>query len=180
MAGFLDDNIGALSGYDHRLPVVGTIRGYDPDPSDALVMAIGVPQVKLKVARSLIERGAAFLTVIHPTAMVGERVSLGDGCVVCPNVVITCDVHIGAFVTLNVKATVGHDARIGDGCTLSGHADVTGCARLGEGVFLGSHASVLPGVQVGDFATVGAGSVVVKRVKAEQTVIGVPAKALRL
>jgi len=178
--GFVDDDLKALDGYDTGASIVSTVRDYEPQPTDGLIMALGAPRTKLSVAQLLMERGARFLTLIHPTAYVGQRVTLGEGVVLCPMAGISCDVSIGDFVALNGYATLGHDVTVGEGCTLSAHIDVTGCAQLGRGVFLGSHATVLPGVQVGDFATVGVGSAVIKRVKPGQTVIGVPAKALRL
>lgn len=91
---------------------------------------------------------------------------------------LTVDIAIGDFVTINAYSSCGHDAVLEDGCTLSGHCDVTGHAHLEQGVFLGSHAAVMPGVHVGEFATVAAGSVAFRNVKARQTVIGVPAKAI--
>jgi len=175
LVGFLDDAPQPLSeGYD--LPVMGSIRDYIPTAGDRLVMAIGAPRVKLQIAELLLSRGATFMTLIHPTAIIGRGVTIGTGCILCPQSVVTCDATIGDFAFLNIGASVGHDAVVGPGCTLSPHADVTGHARLGRGVFLGTHAAVLPGVEVGDYATVGAGSIVLRRVRPGTTVMGVPAK----
>ncbi len=177
IGGFLDDDPRAsVAGRD--LPIVATIKGYEPSPSDRLVMALGSPATKLRLGEMLIERGAEFLTLLHPTAVIGERVTLGRGCVLCPYTVITCDVELGDFVCFNIYASAGHDAVFGPGCTLSPYATVNGCARLGRGVFLGAQAAVMPGVEVGDYATVGAGSVAVKRVRPSSTVMGVPAKRI--
>lgn len=176
--GFLDDRSDALDGYDCPVPIVGEISTYVPRPGDCFAMGIGLPEPKLEIARSLTERGAEFVTAVHPSVIMGDRVSLGSGTIVCPYAVLTCDIRIGEFVTINLHASVGHDAVIGPGCTLSSHSDVTGYAKLGLGVFLGSHASILPNAQVGDFAKVGAGSVVIKRVKAGTTVFGVPGKTI--
>jgi serine acetyltransferase len=94
-------------------------------------------------------------------------------------VVITTNVSIGAFVIINLCSTVGHDVSIGDYSTLSCHCDVTGGCALGADVFLGSHASILPCIRVADRAKIGAGSAVVRHVRAGVTVFGVPAKRLR-
>ncbi len=177
LGGFLDDCADALHGYEVGLPIVGGIAEYVPQESDLFVMALGDPRTKLAAAGRLTKRGAQFITLVHPTAIVGDRSRLGAGTVVCPRAVITTDVKIGRFVTINLHATIGHDTVVGDGCTLSCQTDVTGFARLGEGVFLGSHASVLPGAKVGDYAKVGAGSIVLKKVRPGTTVLGVPGKA---
>ena len=88
------------------------------------------------------EAGAEFLTVIHPSAKIAWS-EIGMGSVICPQVVITCDVRIGAFVLLNLTTTVGHDVRIGDWSTISAHCDITGSVQLGASVFMGSGARVI-------------------------------------
>ena len=178
IGGFLDQNAMALAGFSGFPPIIGDPATYVPSRNDVFTCAVGDPKSKLRLCNSILERGGRFISLIHPTAVVGTMCNLGQGCIFCPGTVVTSNVSLGNFVTLNACATVGHDACIGDGCTLSGHADVTGAAMLGRGVFLGSHAVVLPKARVGDYATVGAGSVVLRSVKAHSTVFGVPAKVI--
>jgi len=174
--GFISDSINLLDGYNYELPIISTIQEYHPDVNHVLVMAIADPKTKLSIAKKLEDRGASFINLIHPTALIGKNVEMGKGCVVCPRAILTCDIKMGSFVMLNIGTTIGHDVIIGDGCTINSHSDVTGCAQLGTGVFLGSHAVVTPSVVVKDFAKIGAGSVVVKQVKPDSTVFGIPAK----
>ena len=142
-------------------------------------MGIAAPaQKKLEIARMLQERGMEFISLIHPSVFIGPNVRIGRGSIICQNVVLTCDIDIGEFVTLNVLATVGHDAVIGDGCTLNSFVNINGFAELGKGVEVGSHGVILPNAKAGDFSKIGAGSVVLKNVKANSTVIGVPAKKI--
>lgn len=175
IGGFLDANLGAFDEYDCNYPIFADPFTYFPRQGDCFICAIGHTTTKLRICRHLEARGAQFTTLIHPTATIGNRCTIGDGCILCPGSIITTDVKIGKYVTVNVQATVGHDAVIGEGCTLSGHVDITGFATLGEGVFVGSHAVVLPKAKVGDYAIIGAGSVVLKRIKSGVTVMGVPA-----
>lgn len=177
LAGFLDDNLQG-SRPDGLPPILGPISGYQPAAHEVFLCGIGLPKAKLAVCEQIKARGGQFLTLVHPSAVVGERVILGEGTVICPRVVLTCDISVGAFVTINAAATVGHDAVLGDGVTLSGHCDVTGHVKLGRGVFFGSHATAIPSVKIGDFAVVGAGSTVVRSVKPGATVFGVPAKQI--
>lgn len=176
--GFLDDHSGALDCFTGLPSIRGPISSYQPQADEFLVCALGNPRVKLNVCNQLSQRGAEFLTLVHPTAVVGERVRIGRGTVICPLAVVTCDIELGEFVTLNAAATVGHDVVIGDGVTLSGHCDITGGVKVGKGAFFGSHASVIPGMTIGEFAVVGAGSTVVRNVKPGVTVFGIPAKQI--
>lgn len=178
IAGFLDDNASAMARFDTGFSVIGSISGHTVDPDALYLCALGAPEVKRQVCGPLLDAGAKFLTLVHPASVVGPRTQVGDGCVICPGAVVSCDVTLGALVTVNLNATVGHDAVIGEYSTLSAHADVTGFVRLGEAVFLGSRAGVVPGKTIGDRVHIGAGSTVITDVPAGERVFGVPARRI--
>lgn len=176
--GFIDDKLDAMDNYDYSTPVIETIENYYPEEDHVLAMAIADPKSKLYIAELLEQRGAEFINLVHPTAIIGENVQIGRGTIISPNATFTCDIKMGDFVIVNIGVTIGHDVIIGDGCTFSSHVDITGNTNLGRGVFLGSHSVVTPNVKIGAFAKIGAGSVVFTRVKPETTVFGNPAKRI--
>ncbi len=175
MHGFLDDNLQALEGFDYPIGVVGAIDTYEPQEDELFLCAIGSPQVRFEVCEKLIARGANFYTLVHPSAVIGGNVTLGEGTIVCPQAVLTVDISIGEFVIINCLSSVGHDVVIGDYVSLSGHCDVTGNSQIGEGTLLGSGARILPGKKVGADALIGAGAVVIRSVGDGQKVFGNPA-----
>lgn len=174
--GFLDDNAKALQGFAYDRGVVAPASGFQVTPSRIFVCGIGDIPTKMKLCQPLIEQGAEFLTVVHPTALIGKNVRLGSGVVVCPGVILTCDIEVGNLAMINCSSSLGHDVHVGDWCTISAHCDLTGNTRLGQSVFVGSGARVIPGRSIGDHAVIGAGSVVVRSVAARQKVFGNPAR----
>lgn len=176
IAGFLDDNLSALDGFEYRCQVVARISNFQPEPGDLFVCGIGVVAAKRAVCEQLLSRGAEFLSLVHPSAVVGANVSLGRGVVICPQVVLTCDIEIGEFAMINCLSSVGHDAKVGAWATISAHCDLTGFTIVGEGAFLGSGARVIPNKRVGAGVVVGAGSVVIRSVSDNAKVFGVPAR----
>lgn len=176
MAGFLDDDAEVLNGFDYAPGLVGRPSDWSPEAGEVFVCGIGRMDVKRSVCGGLMEKGAEFMTVVHPTALIGRGVRLGQGVVICPRVTLTCDIDVGAMAMINCHTTVGHDVRIGAWATISANCDLTGCSSVGEGVFMGSGARLIPGKSVGDGAVVGAGSVVIRGVKAGDRVFGNPAR----
>lgn len=79
-----------------------------------------------------------FPTLIHPTVFIGDCVSIGKGCIVCANSVITCDIKIGDFVILNLACTVGHDTVIGNNYAFMLTCNISGEVEIGESVYCGT------------------------------------------
>lgn len=177
IAGFLDDNPEALRDSGDFAPIA-PLTGHRPTACYLYLNGLALPELKQKLLPTLLAAGAEFLTFVHPTAKVGERVKLGRGVVLCPGAIVTADATLGDFVVLNLRATVGHDAVVGAYVTASAHCDITGYVEVGEGVFMGSRASIIPGRKVGAGARIGAGAVVFTHVAPGITVVGNPARPL--
>lgn len=175
--GFLDDNRKALDAFNYGTPILGTIAEHQPAADEQFLCGIGTPEVKRAACQQLLNRGAEFLTLVHPSVVLGKNVQLAQGVVICPGVVLTCDIQVGDFAMINCSSSAGHDVRIGDWATVSAHCDLTGGTALGEMAFMGSGARILPGKTVGPRALIGAGSVVLGNVPADSKVFGNPARA---
>ncbi|MEM1221359.1 MAG: acetyltransferase [Verrucomicrobiota bacterium] len=176
VAGFLDDNKKALDRFDIPYKVECTLTDWSPKTDALYVCALGKPEVKQRICRQMLESGATFISLIHPSSIIGDRVTLGQGVVICPRVTLTCDVKVGDFAMINCHSSAGHDSSVGSWATISAHCDLTGGTRVGDSAFLGSGVSIIPSKSVGKNAVVGAGSVVIRSVPDGVKVFGNPAR----
>lgn len=175
---FLDASAVALESFDYGLEYLGPIESYQPREGDGLVMAIGDPVAKKRVATDLLARGAAFAQLIHPSAVIARTARLGAGVTVCPHAVISADAVVGDFVAINTLSSIGHDVVVGAYTTVSGHVDLTGSVQVGEGCFFGTGARVVPRVSIGAGARIGAGATVLRSVPDGAVMFTTPAKKL--
>lgn len=159
-------------------PLLGSIEGFRFAPSDLVICAVGSPSDRRQLVERMRARGAVFATFVHDDALVGPRVDLGEGAVVCPRTVISVDARLGAHVHVNVGALIHHDVVVGDFATISPGAILLGGSAVEEAAYVGAGAVLLPGRVVGSRASVGALAAVTSPVAPSGVVAGVPARPL--
>ena len=123
-----------------------------------------VYKLRLRVLARVLSHLARFLTgiEIHPGASIGRRV----------------------FIDHGLGVVIGETAEVGDGCTIYQGVTLGGTSlhrikrhpTLEEGVIVGANASVIGAIVIGKGSRVGSGSVVVKDVPPNSTVVGVPGR----
>ncbi len=175
--GFIDDNLNALDGFKNYPKVLGTISAYIPKENDVFTFSIGGANRK-KCIEELVERGAVFINLIHETARIGSNVIIGYGNIVAAFASLGANCKIGNFNMIQSYTVIGHDAAIGDYNRIDTHVTCVGGIQIKSEVTIHTAAVINHRVVVGDNAKVGACSFVIRKVKAGDTVFGVPAKKI--
>ena len=158
-------------------PCVSSVEAYTPSDSDKFICAIGAPHVRRAVVEKIETRSGKFVPFIHDSVVMGLNVVAKTGLVVCPNVIISSDIQIGAHVHINSNCTIGHDVVIDDFATLSPSCNLTGGVVVKKDAFLGTAVTVIPEKKIGAGSLVGAGSVVLRDVPPGVTSFGNPSKS---
>ena len=125
-------------------------------------------RMHLKLLARMTAQFCKFLTgiEIHPAAKIAAGVFIDPG-------------H---GVVIGETAEVGTGTVIYQGCTLGGTGKEKGKRHptIGENCIISAGASVLGNITVGDGAKIGAGAVVLRDVPPKATVVGVPARVVKI
>ena len=174
--GFIDDDVNALSGVQCECKIIGTIKDWKISDNEDYVIGIASPKAKEIVTTMLKEKGANFVTLIHPRAIIYETAEIGEGCVIGGMSNVGDCAKVGNFVHV-AGSIIGQDSIVDDFSTTTAFVNIAS-ARIGKRVFVGSHAVILNGKKIGDDAFVCAGSIVLSNVKPGTKVMGYPAKKI--
>lgn len=177
--GFLDDKIDALDDFIGYPQIISSVENYEIQENDVFTCALGSIKWKKHYVELILSKGGEFINLIHPTTIFNSNVVLGTGLVVFMYSNISNDCVIGDFVTIQGFAGIGHDVTVGKWSHLNAYTFLGGFAVLEEEVCLNTRATILPKITVRKGATVGAMSLVIKNVKENTTVFGVPALQLK-
>jgi sugar O-acyltransferase (sialic acid O-acetyltransferase NeuD family) len=177
--GFVDDLPERGGTMVAGLPVLGSREWLSRNPSVAVVLAIGAPEIRARKAAWLEENGFELPALVHPTASVSRTSVMGHGSILMRGSSVSVDVQVGAFANINQMCCVGHDCRLGRFATLGGGVVLAGNVAVDEGAQLGVGAVARPGVVVGAWSMVGAGAAVVSAIEPDSVSVGVPARVIR-
>ncbi len=149
-------------------------------PKDTnLALGTGNPSLNAKIV-SKFDR-FLFPNIIHPKAIYDiDSVIMGYGNIITAGVIMTTCINIGNFNILNLSVTVGHDSIIGNFNVINPTVNISGGVKLGDRNLLGVSSCILQYNTIGNDCVVGASALVTKHIQNNTTVVGIPAKPLKV
>ena len=175
---FLDDDEDIQSPI--RIEVIGKLNDAFSYINDYdIFVAIGNNITREKIQIQLELAGANIPTLIHPSAIIGEKVEVGIGTVVMAGVVINCCSTVGKGCIINTGAIIDHDNVIEDYVHISPGVRLAGAVKVGKGSWLGIGSVVSNSINIISGCRIGAGAVVIKDIEEAGTYVGVPALKIK-
>ncbi|MDD4564902.1 MAG: acetyltransferase [Eubacteriales bacterium] len=120
-----------------------------------------------------------YYTAVHPSAIIGSRVTIEQGCVIMAGVIINAGCSIGKQALINTGAIIEHDNRIGAFAHVASGAVTAGNVTVGECSMLGTGTKVIQGISIGSCVMIGAGAVVIGDIRDNATAVGVPVRIIK-
>ena len=166
-----DPTIKELLGYKVKLD-----EEYVYDNNQEYLISIGSNLIRKNIAEKLILN---YGWGIHPSVILGDDVSVGQGTVLMAGSIVNSSTSIGNHCIINTSASIDHDCQLDDFVHISPNATLCGGIEVGEGSQIGAGSVVIPNLKIGKWVTVGAGSVVIENVPDGATVVGNPARIIK-
>lgn len=180
LLGFLDDDETILGTDVGGIPIVGPIESARQSEA-ALVVTTGRPSnfgSRRRIVEKLALSPERYVTLMHPSAVIGGGCTVGVGTVMHAGCVLTTDVSIGEHVAVMPNTVLTHDDRVDDYVTFGAGVLVAGDVNIGRGAYVGSGVRIREGVTIGQDTLIGMGSVVLNDVPPDSVWAGVPASRL--
>ncbi len=142
------------------------------------IVAIGDNKLRQRLTEDLIAEDYQIATIIHPTAVIGNRVKIGVGSIIVANVVINCDSIIGKGAIINTAATIDHDCVLGDYVHISSGVNLAGSVTIGDLSWCEIGSIIINNIIICNNCLIGAGSTVTKDIKESGTCFDVSTRKI--
>jgi len=119
------------------------------------------------------------VTMIHPSAVVSETATIGQGTIVMAGSVIGSYVKVERCSIINTRTSVDHESHLSEFSSIAPGVSIAGNVTIGNMAAISIGSSVVHRVKIGAFSIVGAGSVVLSDIPSNYIAFGVPARTVR-
>lgn len=153
------------------LEVLGDDQAITIHSPDQVVLANGIGSLPGQHQRKTLYdnwtmHGYTFITLVHPSVLLGEGVQLTSGVQIMAGAVIQADTRIDENTLINTGVCVDHDCKIGKHCHLAPGAVLSGNVTVSNECHIGPASCVVQGCHLGKGAILGAGTTLLNHLPA--------------
>lgn len=180
VAGYCDDDPAKKGLEIYGTPVLGSLEEVDRGAKEKprFICAVGNNPDRERIVMRALAAGWLPATVLDPSVIVAEHVSVGEGTYVGAGSILSPYARVGRFVIINHHCSIGHNSTLEDFVQVSPGGRISGGCRIGAGASLGSNAVVAPARSVGCGSTLGACSFAMTDIPDHVTAVGTPARTV--
>ena len=117
-------------------------------------------QNRFNVAEKMRDDGYSFTKILHPSAIIGKGVDLGEGVQIMAGSIVQPGTKIGKDTIINTGTILDHNCHIERNCHIATGVVCAGNITIKNNTFIGAGSVIIHDISVGSYCMVAAGSVV--------------------
>lgn len=168
--GYLDDNPDNYHRYSFSAPLLGAIKDHEIRTDCDYLIGIANLKYRRTIVEDYLDKGAKFVTYIHPESFISESAEISGGVVISYHCNIGPNVRIGRFSLVNARASISHDCEIGGFNFIGPNVCFSGFTSVGDENLFGINSATIPGIEIGSRNKIAAGMTLDKNVEDDSTV----------
>ena len=177
--GFLDDDKKLHGKKINGYPILGGINWLSNKKKIGCVVAIGDSKIRERVVKKLKNFNVSFPSIIHPSVIMSEFVTVGKGTIICAGGIISPYSEIGNFVFISLSSLIAHYCKIKDFVSILTGVNVNGHTIIEKGAYIASGVTIRDVIKIGKWSVIGIGSVIGNDVKPYSLYLGNPGRLIR-
>lgn len=144
-------------------------------------IAIGENYNRSLVYNEIISRKPefTFVSLVHPSAILGKNIVIGEGTVLMAGVIINSDAVVGNHCILNTGSQLEHNSEMYDFAHLSAGSITGGKVVLKKYCLVTLNVTIVDRVTIGENSVIGSGSLVLRDVPDNVLAFGSPAVVVK-
>ena len=162
---------------DTENPKILCIDDFNPNEYEVMV-CMGDSNDRHKIVNKL-PTNTKYFSFIHSSAIIQNKVIIGEGSFIGPYTLINTNVKLGAHTLLNRFNNIGHDSICGDFLSMMPGSIISGNCKLGDKIYIGTNTSIREKLTICNNIVIGLGSSVVKNINKSGTYVGSPTTILK-
>jgi len=177
--GFLDDNpdIQGNTIFDEKT-ILGTTEKINEYLDCYFIIGIGSNRIRKIINDKF--KNLKWYTAIHPNAIIGNEVEIGEGTAIMGGAVINPGTRIGKHCIVNTGATLDHDNIIEDYVHISPGAHLAGTVTIKESTWICTGTNIINNITIEKNNIIGAGTTVIRNIIDTNGVyVGTPAQKIK-
>lgn len=160
--GYFDKDSINYKKYAFEAPFLGNEEEFNFEKDANIIVAIGNQEIHKKVIRYIEENELNLINFIHYTVITPRNLTIGNGNILCPHVIIGSNTVIGNNNIFNYNTAIPHDCMVGHENIFSPNVQITGYNSIGNSNFFGVSCGTKPNIKIGDNNKIQAGIIVDK------------------
>ena len=149
--GILDDNKNLLNKNISNIPIIGNIKEMKKFKKENFFLGMQSYENRFKRSEfinSIKSNIKRFITIVHPSAIIGSKAKIGHGCLIANNCNIFSTSSVGNFCNILANVSLAPKSKVKNNCFLGFNVVVACNAIVQKNTYMAMKSSVLENIEI--------------------------------